>query len=273
MEADNEQAEPRLKKRCTRTSGVEQCLRAECDDGTSSTRQSCICVDLERTLAKSSIPKYIRDRLEKMSRYTGSFRYIVGLFSNYVVIRRLEQGMDPPEVKKVFYDRCWAAINIRISGKSNRNEFSDLLDEFIDATGFDTSLFPPKVSCRLQETITREMEVSAKNSISVHLEAKIKGFLRFRLMNDSRLGFRNLTAKDRSRIVSSLSSNCLEREMRGDVDAGYIPHVLQVRDLLAQVYSTEPGVPVPNILKKKPHLFLELISMISNVAEEASDNN
>lgn len=273
MEADTQKAEPRLKKLCTRRSDVEKCLRAEFDDGVGATRQSCICLDLEKTLAKSSIPKYIRDRLERMSRYTGSFRYIVGLFSNYVVIRRLEQGMEPPEVKKVFYDRCWAAINIRISGKSMRNDFSDLLDEFIDGSGFDTSLFPPKISCRLQETVTREMEISAKNSIAVHLEAKIKGFLRFRLMNDSRLGFKHLPARDRSRIINSLPTNCLEREMMTDIDPGHVPHVQQARDLLAQVYSTEPDLSVLKILKKKPHLFLELISMISNVAEEASDNN
>ncbi|AAK14592.1 EsV-1-178 [Ectocarpus siliculosus virus 1] len=273
MEVDTESPEPRTKKRCTRKSGVEQSLHAEGDEESSSTRRSCICLDLERTLVKSVIPKYIRDRLERMSRYTGSFRYIVGLFSNYVVIRRLEQGLQPPEVKKVFYDRCWAAINTRISGKNTRNDFSDLLDEFIDQTGFDTSLFPPRVPSRLQETVTREMEVSAKNSIVVHLEAKIKGFLRFRLMNDSQLAFQHLPAKDRSRIIISLSNDCLEREMRGDLDPGYVPHVLQVRDLLAQVYSTEPDVSVLKVLKKKPHLFLELISMISNVAEEASDNN
>ncbi|CAN0031019.1 unnamed protein product [Ectocarpus sp. 13 AM-2016] len=273
MEVDTENPDPRTKKRCTRKNGVEQSLRAEGDEESGSTRQSCICLDLERTLVKSVMPKYIRDRLERMSRYTGSFRYIVGLFSNYVVIRRLEQGLQPPEVKKVFYDRCWAAINIRISGKNTRNDFSDLLDEFIDQSGFDTSLFHPKVPCRLQETVTREMEVSSKNSIVVHLEAKIKGFLRFRLMNDSQLAFQHLPAKDRSRIIVSLSNDCLEREMREDLDPGYVPHVLQVRDLLAQVYSSEPDVPVLKILKKKPHLFLELISMISRVAEEASDNN
>jgi hypothetical protein len=273
MEVDNEDPTPRAKKRCTRKSGVEQSLRAEGNAESSSTRQSCICLDLERTLVKSVIPKYIRDRLERMSRYTGSFRYIVGLFSNYVVIRRLEQGLQPPEIKKVFYDRCWAAINILISGKNTRNDFSDLLDEFINQAGFDTSLFPPRVPCRLQETVTREMEVSAKNSIVVHLEAKIKGFLRFRLMNDPQLAFQHLPAKDRSRIINSLLNDCLQREMGGDLDPGHVPYVLQVRDLLTQVYSTEPDLSVLKILKKKPHLFLELISMISNVAEEASDNN
>lgn len=273
MEVDTDDPTPRAKKKCTRQSGVEQSLRAEGDGESSSTRQSCICLDLERTLAKSVIPKYIRDRLETMSRYTGSFRYIVGLFSNYVVIRRLEQGLQPPEVKKVFYDRCWAAINSLISGKNTRNDFSDLLDEFIDQAGFDTCLFPPKVSCRLQETVTREMEVSAKNSIVVHLEAKIKGFLRFRLVNDPQLAFQHLPSRDRARIINSLLNDCLVREMREDLDPGHVPYVLQVRDLLAQVYSTEPDLSVLKILKKKPHLFLKLISMISNVAEEASDSN
>ena len=211
-------------------------IRDDSTNSTSSTKLSVICLDLERTLKKSPISKYIRDRLGKLARYTGSFRYIVGLFSNYIVIRRLEQGLEPPEIKKVFYDRCWASINLKIGGNRKRNEFSDLLDEFIQASGLDINFFPPPVSCRLQETVTREMEISGKNSVTIHLESKVKGFMEHRLTNNHHFGI--LSKNDQKRLICKLCTECLEKNL-GVLDQRFISYVLEVRNCIPEVLQMD----------------------------------
>jgi len=279
MESGVEQRnQPRTKKRCTRKSGVEGSLleSRDVEDTSSSTRLSCICLDLDRTLKHSSIRKYVSEKLEKMARYTGTFRYLCGLFSNYVVIRRLEQDLDPPEIKKVFYDRCWAAINLKIKGAEKTNDLSGLLDEFLQETGLDSSTFPPTVPCRLQETVTREMEISAKNSVILHLESKIKGFLRFRLSNNSEIEFNSLPKQDQISLQKKLLEACLDRDFDPEnytMDAASTLYVDQVRSCLSRAFETDRDKPLLALVKTRPHLFLNLISTISAVAEEASESS
>lgn len=234
-------------------------------------RISCLRLHLERTLKRSSIPKYITTRLENMSRYTGIFRYKCGLLSNYVISRRLEQGLDPSRINKRLYDMCWAAIKCKIDDKKTTNDLSALLDDLIQETDMDIYSLPRTVSRRLQVTVTKRMETSATISVIIHLESNIKGFIKFKLVNDPQTGYGDLSKKDQSTLVKSLSEACLNRNLvLNTVDERHKGYEDQVRVCLHGALSTDLDKPILKVLKITPHLFQGLISMICGVEEGAS---
>lgn len=244
--------------------------------GNKTVRISTISLCLKTTLRNSPNAKKILHRIDTMAKHTGFFRRITGLLANYIVSRKLEQGLDAPLIKKLFYDRCWASINHAIGGFSRSNEFGDLVREFFDRSGFDVANFPPTVDTRLQESVTREMEISAKASIHLSVESRIRTYIRFKLLNHSP-HFNSLEKNKKIRDLSLVTKYVLEPALDEfwnlNIHSEYSSYIQTLRSFLVQARqeSISTTKPLEYIMKVKPKLFLVLLQHISLDAQASSD--
>jgi len=95
--------------------------------------------------------------LDSIAKRTGFYRRLTSLLSNYIIARKIEQGLDLPEINKKFYDQVWSSL----SGKDN--EWFSLRQEFILLCNFRTGEFPRDVKTRTKESVTNEMATREKN--------------------------------------------------------------------------------------------------------------
>ena len=140
MESGEEIPNRHKKKRCTKVSKVEKSL----PEGTK--RRSTVPLSLESHLTEQG--KSLIDVLDSISKRSGFYRRLTSLLSNYIVARRIEQGLDLPEINKKFYDQVWSSL----TGKEN--EWLSLRQEFVLLCNFKTEEFPGDVKTRTKESVT-----------------------------------------------------------------------------------------------------------------------
>jgi len=105
-----ESGERPKKKRCTKVSKVEKSL----PEGTK--RRATVALSLESHLSgpgKSTI-----EVLDSIAKRTGFYRRLTSLLSNYIIARKIEQGLDLPEINKKFYDQVWSSLSGKCSSPS-----------------------------------------------------------------------------------------------------------------------------------------------------------
>lgn len=255
------------KKRCTKKTDIQSQIQG--GDAHASLRTKTVCLDLQRTLRDCPSQKYIRKKLNEISRYCGSYRRLTSLFSNYVYIRKIDQGLELPKLQKKFYDQCWAALDFKAGGLSAINHLSDLANEFVDTCGFDVDTFPPSVKIHIRESVTREMETVAKTYISTNMESKIKGYIRRRMCTIP--SFNDTEPRYQPILVYRVLRACLSKDepILNEVQQ-YAEIVEEVRVCMRKVWDGCEDKNLKYLLKSKPESFMILLKKISHAAPNNS---
>ena len=263
MESDDFVAsEPKKKKRRTKVSKVEKSL----PDG--SKRRSTVSLSLKSHTTghgKSHI-----DTLDSLAKRAGFYRRITSLLSNYILSRRIDQGLDLPEINKKFYDQVWSSLN------KKENEWSSLCSEFLQVCGFQPEDFPPDVKARTKESVTNEMSTVAKTMITGMFESKLRSYVKVHLYNHSDL-YSSLDDKEKERDVNLIVKKILQPEFMSqeylNIDGGYGSIIQSLRSMMVKAYeeSVTTEKPLSSVIKTKPHLFLNLLCFINRDAELRSN--
>ena len=258
MESGEELETRPKKKRCTKVSKVEKYL----PEGTK--RRSTLSLSLESHLTDTGKSKI--DVLESIAKKAGFYRRLTSLLSNYIVARRIEQGMDPPEINKKFYDQVWSSL----VGKEN--EWFPLRQEFILLCNFKTEEFPEDVKTRTKESVTNEMSTVAKTMITEMFESKLKSYVK-RTLNDESRHFSGLEWKDKERDTNLVVKYIMNPEFSTnqylDIRGDYGRIIRILRSTMTNVHGevNRTGKNISQVLKIKPHLFLKTLSYINIEAE------
>lgn len=132
-------------------------------------------------MQKIPLPRKLHSLAVFITVYRTEHRRLVG----QLYIRKIQQGLELPKLSKKLFDQCWASLDYIKTGSAKRNHLSDLCDEFLTLSGFDVNIFPPSVSPKIRESVTREMEVVSKTYISLNMENKIRAYILKNLKNKS----------------------------------------------------------------------------------------
>lgn len=246
------------KKRCTKESKVERSL----PEGTK--RRSTLSLSLEAHVTDTG--KLRIDVLESIAKRTGFYRRLTSLLSNYIVARRIEQGLNLPEINKKFYDQVWSSL----VGKEN--EWSPLREELILLCNFRTDEFPGDVKTRTKESVTNEMSTVAKTMITEMFEPKLKSHVKNTLNDESRY-FSGLEWKEKERdtnlVVRHVMDTGFNTNQYLDIHGDYGRIIRILRSTMTKAYeeSNTSGKKLSQVLKIKPHLFLGILSHINIEAE------
>lgn len=258
MESGEELLDRPRKKRCTKVSKVERSL----PEGTK--RRSTLSLSLEAHLTDTG--KLRIDVLESISKRTGFYRRLTSLLANYIVARRIEQGLDLPEINKKFYDQVWSSL----VGKENG--WSPLREEFVILCNFRTEEFPRDVKARTKESVTNEMATVAKTMITGMFESKLKSHVKRTLNEESRY-FSSLEWSEKERetnfVVKHVMATGFDTNQYLDIHGDYGRIIRILRSTMTKVYeeSLNTGKKILQVLKIKPHLFLKTLSYINIEAE------
>ena len=262
MESGEEIPNRPKKKRCTKVSKVEKSL----PEGTK--RRSTVPLSLECHLTEQG--KSLIEVLDSISKRSGFYRRLTSLLSNYIVARRIEQGLDLPEINKKFYDQVWSSLTGR------ENEWFSLRQEFILLCNFKTEEFPGDVRTRTKESVTNEMATVAKTMIEGMFESKLRSHIKNTLNEESQYFFK-LEYRDRERdtnlVVRHVMDTGFDTNQYLDIhgDYGRVIQVLRANLTKAYEESNATGKKLLQIIKTKPHLFLGILSYINNSSETKSD--
>ena len=261
---ENEVERP-AKKRCTKTSNVQKSL------GDGPIRTKVVCLELKRTLKNSRYRKHHTKIFNELARFCGGYRYITGLFANYVCMRKIEQNLELPKLNKLFFDRCWTSLEMQKSKNIRQNPMFELAKEFVRESGFDTNLFPPIVRSTVRESITREMETVVNTYISENVGKKVRSHIRRKLSVMET--YKNMNPKYQPFIVSKVSDRCLDRtiEISTSGELGiYHGIICEVRGYISEAWNCDQctGKNLKYVLKTRPEYFLRLISFMSTSCEE-----
>lgn len=246
------------KKRCTKQSKVESTL----EEGTK--RRSTLSLSIKAHTSPSG--KRYLDVFDSISKRAGFYRRITSLLANYIIARKIEQGLEIPEINKKFYDQVWSSLNHK------DNLWTPLCQEFIYNCGFKWDEFPEDVKAKTKESITNEMATVSKTMIEEIFETKLMSYISTSLKNNS-LYHQNLDDKTKRRDLNMIFKLILDPDFDSirylDIEKDYGKIILQIRPFLFQVFSEMEisKKPIKYIIKAKPHLFLNLLSFINIGAE------
>lgn len=264
MESGEEILTRPKKKRCTKVSKVEQSL----PEG--SKRRSTITLSLKSHLTDRGKSKI--DTLDSIAKRAGFYRRMTSLLSNYIISRRIEQGLDLPEINKKFYDQVWSSV----TGK--KNEWFLLREELFIACKFRTEEFPGDVKTRTKESVTNDMATVAKTMISEMFESKLKSHVKSTLNYESQ-HFSGFEWKDKERDTNQVVRNVLDPDFNTnqylDIHGDYRRIIETLRSTMTEVYEEikNEGKKLVQILKSKPHVFLRTLSYINIEAEIKSNES
>lgn len=92
---------------------------------------ACVSTSKPRPRFQQPISKYIVQTLRKTVRYTCCYRYMIEMVSNYDVVRKMGQGLDPPKVPMYSFVGARANFVVRIrstplQGTLNNQTFSKI---------------------------------------------------------------------------------------------------------------------------------------------------
>ncbi|CAM9688393.1 unnamed protein product, partial [Pylaiella littoralis] len=210
------------------------------------------------------------DDFDSIAKRTGFYRRLTSLLSNYILARRIEQGLDLPEINKKFYDQVWSSLT------QKDDEWTLLYEEFVAVCGFRTGDFPCDVKTRTKESVTNEMATVAKTMITGMLESKLRSHVRRRLEDKSN-HFLGLDRNQKERATSLVVRHVLDLGFQShhylDIHGDYGNVIRPLRLELSGAYSesVNTGKPLYGVINVKPHLFLKVLSYINNHAEIKSN--
>lgn len=235
-------------------------------------RYSVIPCDLKKTLRNNPYKKKILDIFECEANTQGVYRKVVGMLANWMILECLSNGQDIPRINKTLYDRCWSAVDIRRSGSGkDSNPVLPYLDSFVSATGLDLKTLPESTKFDLRQAITRDMETSAVNSITVNLEKRVSSYIGHRITNLPS------TQGVQKKLVKALIAKITRRAIKGTikVEDGFNPghegiSLIELNDVLCEIGShiqtiiqTDVSKSRDTILRKNAHLLVPLLYKIS----------
>ena len=254
------------KKRCTRQSKVESTL----PEGTK--RTSTVSLSIKSHTSQNG-KKHI-ELFDSISKRVGFYRRLTSLLANYIITRKIEQGLEHPEqdielpeINCTFYDQVWASL------AHKDNEWTPLCQEFIQVCHFNWDEFPQDVKTITKGSVTSEMAIVSKTMISGMFETKISSHVSAYLGNNSDY-FQNLDKNSKRRDINMILKLVLDPEFESirhlDLDKDYGKIINQLRHFLDQVFleMKTSGKQMKYIVKSKSHLFLNMLSFINIEAEK-----
>jgi len=247
------------KKRCTKQSKIESTLQE------GKKRRSTLSLSIKSHVRPSG-KQYI-ELFDSISKRSGFYRRLTSLLANYIIARRIEQGIELPDINKKFYDQVWSSLTHK------DNQWTPLCQEFIQVCHFEWDEFPQDVKAKTKETITNEMSIVSKTMIEGMVETKLSSHVSTNLKNNSYY-FKNLDEKSKRRDLNMILKLILDPDFDSvrylDLDKDYGKIIFQLRPFLYQVFSEMElsEKPMKYVVKVKPHLFLNLFSFINIEAEK-----
>jgi hypothetical protein len=162
-------------KRTRNVSKQESELRKELGNSKDAIKYLTVRKGLDGVMKKCEEKKKWLTMFRTLSKSAGIYRYYVGLFSNYMIMKILETN-DPntPIIDKSFYDRCWSTLENSCKIANTFPFYKQYFDDFKATTGFSDSLLKIQVDYEMRSAITKEMTTSAHNNLKLNFEGRIK---------------------------------------------------------------------------------------------------
>lgn len=136
-------------------------------------------------LKRSLVDKKTHKIFDSLCTRLGLQRHIVSLFTNYLILKRIDENKDIPEINKQLYDRSWSAMVSCINNESVKaDHYTDYFEQFIIETNLDVKSLTESTKYEIRQPITRDMATSAKEHIIKNLHKRMYKYIKFRIMDE-----------------------------------------------------------------------------------------
>lgn len=254
--------------------------------GSGAKRHMVVCMELEKAIRKGyENKKGIIAEFTRYADYQGALRFVVGVASNYVLAKQVQNYQIQP-VDKNFIDRVWSAIEVWKGNPelAKKRGFSDSVYYevgcFLEETGIDTSVLVEKCPFDLRQRTSDDIRVAYVSHIANNFEARVRAHARHIVSNVNELVRQFPNIKDRVPIVNQIVNIILihndiisipvEIEHNNEV-IKFIEKGKECVLTLINAASEKGPKPLSYALKSHTHLAIPFLAWMSEYASEKNN--